>query len=146
MAPRPRVPHEEAQDPVMAKRARGSVRPGQRRPIDRRPAASSAAGSTAAAAPKPVGLTDDEAARAAELERQLLAQERQATETRARARERSTREAYVGTGGSIAVRAEVEYAYVARDIRRIAFMAVFMLTVLFALWIVIDVAKVFTIS
>ena len=138
--------HEEALDPVMAKRARGSVRPGQRRPIDRRPAAPSASGPTAVAAPKPAGLTDDEAARAADLERQLLEQERQATAARTRAKERATRETYAGTGGSLAVRAETEYAYVARDVRRIGEMAVLMLGILLALWVVIDVAKAITIS
>ncbi len=129
----------------MAKRVRGSVRPGQRRPIDRRPAGATASGSSATVEPRPAGLTSIEEARAAELEQALLAQERQAEASRARARERATREAPSGTGGSLAVRAEQEYAYVARDVRQIGEMAVLMLAILFGLWFLIDIAKVFPI-
>ena len=129
----------------MAKRARGSVRPGQRRPIDRRPATTTSSVVT----PKPPGLTADEEARAAELERQLLDQERAAEAARTRAKERTTREVYAtspGTSGSLAVRAEREYAYVARDIKDIGRMAVLMLAILLGLWVIIDVMKVFTIT
>jgi hypothetical protein len=138
----------------MAKRARGSVRPGQRRPIDRRTAAPSGsrpapaptpAASPAPAQPRSAGLTDAETARAAELEQQLLEQERQAEAARSRAQERSTREVNAG-GSSLAVRAEQEYAYVARDVRRIGEMAVLMLVILFGLWFAIDVLKVITIA
>lgn len=125
----------------MAKRARGSVRPGQRRPIDRRPVAT-----TAAATPKPSGLTADEEARAAQLEQELLAQERAAEAARSRAKERATRDVPSGTGGSLAVRAEKEYAYVARDVKDIGRMAILMLAVLLVLWVLIDVMKVWTIS
>ncbi len=131
----------------MAKRARGSVRPGQRRPIDRRPAAASAVSAAATAAPAPprsLGLTEAEEARAAELEQQLLAQERQAETARSRSKERTTREVYAG-GSSLAVRAEEEYAYVARDVRQIAQMAVLMLAILLGLWALIDVLHVITI-
>ncbi len=131
----------------MAKRARGSVRPGQRRPIDRRPAAPTTSGA-APTAPRPAGLTEAETARAAELEQQLLEQERQAEAARSRARERTAdrppREAYSG-GSSLAVRAEQEYAYVARDVRRIGEMAVLMLAILLGLWFLVDIAKVITI-
>jgi hypothetical protein len=130
----------------MAKRVRGSVRPGQRRPIDRRLPTASASGSAASTEPRPAGLTATEEARAAELERELLAQERQAEATRVKARERSTREAYAGPGGTLAVRAEPAYAYVARDVRRIGEMAVLMLVILFGLWFLIDIAKVFPIN
>ena len=131
----------------MAKRARGSVRPGQRRPIDRRPATAPATGPAALAAPRSPGLTEAEEARAAELEKQLLAQERQAEAVRSRTRERATREVYTGAGGgTLAVRAEQEYAYVARDVRRIGEMAVLMLAILIGLWVLIDVVKVVTIS
>ncbi len=130
----------------MAKRVRGSVRPGQRRPIDRRPAGAAASGSPAPVEPRPAGLTATEEARAAELEQALLAQERQAEASRARARERATREAPSGVGGSLAVRAEQEYAYVARDVRQIGEMAVLMLAILFGLWFLIDIAKVFPIN
>jgi hypothetical protein len=131
----------------MAKRVRGSVRPGQRRPIDRRPTTAAASGSAASVEPRPAGLTATEEARAAELEQQLLAQERQAAAARVRARERvTTRESYSGGGGSLAVRAQEEYAYVARDVRQIGVMAVLMLAILFGLWFLIDIAKVFPIN
>lgn len=131
----------------MAKRVRGSVRPGQRRPIDRRPTTGTASGSAASAEPRSAGLTLSEEARAAELEQQLLAQERQAEAARVRAKERTaTREAYSGGSGSLAVRAEEEYAYVARDVRRIGEMAVLMLVILFGLWILIDVVKLIPIG
>lgn len=128
----------------MAKRARGSVRPGQRRPIDRRPATTPAA-APSAAAPRTAGLTEVETSRAAELEQQLLEHERQAEAARTRVRERSTREVYAG-GSSLAVRAEQEYAYVARDVRRIGEMAVLMLAILLGLWFLIDIAKVISIA
>ena len=132
----------------MAKRARGSVRPGQRRPIDRRPAAPSAS-RPAPTAPRAAGLTEAETERAAELEQQLLEQERQAEAARARSKERSAdrpvREA-PGSSGSLAVRAEQEYAYVARDVRRIGEMAVLMLVTLIGLWFLIDILKVVTIA
>ncbi len=132
----------------MAKRARGSVRPGQRRPIDRRPTTAPASGSAAPAEPRASGLTASEEARAAEIEQQLLAQERQAEAARVRARERSAaRESYSSSGGgSLAVRAQEEYAYVARDVRQIGIMAVLMLAILFGLWFLIDIAKVFPIN
>lgn len=132
----------------MAKRARGSVRPGQRRPIDRRPASAAApapaaaGGATLSSVPRPVGLTEAEARRAAELEAQLLAEERAAETTRRQTRERSTLRGETGPSGSIALRAEVEYAYVARDVKRIVRIAALLLTILFGLWIIIDVAKI----
>jgi len=125
----------------MAKRSRGSVRPGQRRPIERRPAAAGAA-PAASPAPRAAGLTAEEEARAAELEQQLLAQERQAEAARSRAKERAPREAY-SAGTPFAVRAEQEYAYVARDVKRIGEMAVLMLGTLLVLWVLLDVLHLF---
>jgi hypothetical protein len=127
----------------MAKRARGSVRPGQRRPIDRRPATTTASGATTPTAPRPAGLTEAETERAAEIEKQILEQERQAEAARSRAKERTTREVY--TGGALSVAAQQEYGYVARDVRQIGLMAVIMLAILFGLWFVIDVLHVFNI-
>lgn len=127
----------------MAKQSRGSVRPGQRRPSTRKPAGArtpAPTASTAPATPRASGLTESEEARAAELEQQLLAQERQAEASRTRAKERATRDTY--SGGTLAVRAEQEYAYVARDVRRIGEMAVIMLVILIGLWVLIDIAKV----
>jgi dGTP triphosphohydrolase len=118
----------------MAKRVRGSVRPGQRRPVDRRPAAA-----TAAAAPKPSGLSDAELARAAELEQQLLAEERAAEAARKRTAERSvTRE----VASTRTMTFEDEYAYVARDVKDIIRIAIILLAILFGLYILIDVVGV----
>ena len=112
----------------MAKRARGSTRPGQRRPIERRSTASAPAANTLAGTPPAAntlsagpraGLTDAEAARAAQLEAALVAQERAAEQARTKTRDRGAR-ALVTPGGSLARRAEEEYAYVSRDIRDIA--------------------------
>ncbi len=129
----------------MAKRARGSVRPGQRRPIDRRtaPAATPAAagGTVAPATPRSTGLTDAEAARAAELEAQLVADERAAEKARIRSQPRAGTQGRAPSG-SLELRAEVEYAYVARDVKDIVRIAALLFAVLFGLWYVIDVAKI----
>jgi hypothetical protein len=133
----------------MAKRVRGSVRPGQRRPIDRRPGAPAQPVAAAAAIPaaKPAGLSDAELARAAELEAALLAEERAATDSRQRARERAaTRDLGAGTSGSFAAREAIEYAYVARDVRDIVRIAGLLLAILFLLWILIDVTHILPIG
>ena len=119
--------------------------PGQRRPIDRRPAPAAApaaaSGTTRARRPRPTGLTEAETARAAELEAQLLAEERAAETARKRSQQpRTTRDG--GPAGTIALRAETEYAYVARDIKDIVRIASLLLAILFGLWIVIDVLNV----
>ena len=131
----------------MAKRARGSVRPGQRRPNDRRPAAPAAAPvtGTSTPAPRPAGLSDAELERAAVLEAQLLEQEKSAEQARKRSRERGAPREAVGTG-TIGVRAEVEYAYVRRDLVRIGRLAAIELTILAVLYVLIDVVKVVTIG
>jgi hypothetical protein len=122
----------------MVKRARGSVRPGQRRPTDRRSATPARA-----ATPKPVGLSDAELARAAELEQQLLAEERAAENARKRTAERSsTRE----VAGVKTIPFEDEYAYVSRDLKDIARIAVLLFAILFALYLVIDVFDVVKIA
>jgi hypothetical protein len=134
----------------MAKRQR--VRPGQRssarggRPGTRPPGGSRAAGPS-----RPIGaLTAAEEARAAELEAQILAEERAAEAGRARARERKRSEvAALGSapartreGSLLAARAEEEYAYVVRDVRRIARVGGSLIGVLAILFILIDVAGV----
>jgi hypothetical protein len=115
----------------MVKRARGSVRPGQRRPIDRRPAAP--------AAPKPAGLSEAELARAAELETQLLAEERAAETARKRTVERSATREYSAVK---TIPFEDEYAYVSRDLKDIGRIAILLFAILFALYLVIDVFDV----
>ena len=141
----------------MAKRARGStIRPGQRAPLQRgtsaaRPAASGAAPNGAAASgassatPRPATLTADEEARAAALEAQIVADEKAAQDTARRSRERGRRSATVDPserGGSIAVRASQEYAYVARDVRRVAVIGGGLVAFLIGLWAVVSVTGI----
>jgi hypothetical protein len=122
----------------MAKRARGSVRPGQRRPIDRRPA--SATGSSSAG-PRPIGLSQAELDRAEQLEKELLAQEKAAEQARTRTVRREIAREVVEPASSLSFAAQEakEYAYVARDVKDIVRIASLLFAILFALWIVIDV-------
>ena len=114
----------------MAKRVRGSsTRPGQR-PRLQRAAAPRARVDSQPVTPAPsTSLTPAEEARAAELEAQIVAAEREAESMASRGRERGRRpEEGVARvrPGSIAVRGQEEYAYVsprrppARDDRRFA--------------------------
>jgi hypothetical protein len=128
----------------MAKRTRGSSRPGRRAPLDRdrRPLRPSEP------APQPSrppgGLTAGEEARAAEIEAAILAEERAAEEATRRARERG-RGAPLGAAREAApltVRAASEYAYVRRDILRIARIGGSLLLVLAVLHVLINVAQV----
>jgi hypothetical protein len=128
----------------MAKRARGSVRPGQRRAIDRRPASPAAA--RPAAAPRPTGLSDAELERAAELEAQMLAEEKAAEQARKRTRERTATREVVGTPGSLAATEAKEYAYVARDVKDIIRIASILIGILVVLYVLIDVVKVIPIG
>jgi hypothetical protein len=130
----------------MAKRARGSTRPGQRRPISKRPATSPASASMAAtAAPKPAGLTDAELKRAAELEAQLVAEEQAAEMARKRSQARSASSRELA-GPVRPIDDATEYAYVARDLKDILRIAILLLVVLFVLYLAIDVAGVFKIA
>jgi hypothetical protein len=134
----------EASETTMAKRSRGS-RPGQRRSTPRpggRPVAA-----TPAPAARPAGsLTAEEEARAAELEAQIVAQERAADQSRSRDRSRSngadasrtrTRE-----GSLLAVKAAEEYQYVVRDVRRIVQVGGGLMVLMFVLWLLIEVLNV----
>jgi hypothetical protein len=122
----------------MAKRTRGSTRPGQRRPIQRtaRPA------TPAPPRVRPPSLTAEEEARAAELEAKILEEEREAERTQQRARERgqrvTQREPALRATAPLAVRAADEYAYVARDVRRIAIIATGLLAIMFGLWVALQ--------
>ena len=131
----------------MAKRVRGtSSRPGQRRPLQRSATRSSAkpaapaAPTTEAVARPPDSLTAAEEARAAELEAAIVAEERAAEAETSRRRARSAREADpVATpraGSSLAASAAEEYAYVARDVRRIAIVGGSLVALLLILWAV----------
>jgi hypothetical protein len=135
----------------MAKRSRGSARPGQRpaRPAQR-PARPVTGARPAAAAVRPDTRTADEEARAAQLEADLVAEERAADTVRARARDRSrsgsdvlgrsrTRETSI-----LATRSAEEYTYVVRDVRRIATVGGGLVVVLAALFVLIEVVHVIT--
>ncbi len=88
-----------------------------------------------------VSLTAAEEARAAELEAQIVATERAAETNATRARERARRPAEGEVrvrSGSIAERASHEYAYVARDVRRIITIGGSLIGFLLALWVVLQ--------
>ena len=125
----------------MAKRTRGSTRPGRRARLQR-PVARPAD----AAARRPGGLTREEEQRAAEIEAAIVAEERAAQQATRRTRDRE-RGAEPGgfrarDVGPLAVRAADEYAYVRRDILRIARIGGALLGVLAVLYILIDVMRV----
>jgi hypothetical protein len=94
--------------------------------------------------PRPATLTDDEEARAAELEAAIVAQEQAAAaDASRRARtQRSTADAPVRSFSSLAVAASNEYGYVARDVRRIVMVAGPLVGFLVVLWIVVQVAHI----
>ena len=117
----------------MAKRQRGGARPGQRAPLQRGARAAQPAPAGQPAAPARPGLSDDELARAAELEAQIVAEDRLAAGSPARRSDRrrpangptaSGRPRAIGTLAAIA---DDEYVYVMRDLRKIAvvFAAIF---------------------
>jgi hypothetical protein len=126
----------------MAKRTRGSNRPGQRH---------GSARPTSRPAPRPDNaLSETEEARAAELESEIVAQER-ATDTaknrsKERARADAARPARAGAPGLLAVKAAEEYAYVVRDVRRILMVGSVMVLALVVAYVLIDVAHVVSIT
>jgi hypothetical protein len=129
----------------MAKRTRGSHRPGRRHRDNRGPGRFQPR-----PAPRPSqGLSAEEEARAAELEAQIVARERSAEAGRAseRDRDRGDYDRYDRTErsrgqGILAARAAEEYAYVARDVRRIIRVASLMAAALAVAWLLIDVLRV----
>jgi hypothetical protein len=134
----------------MAKRARGTTtRPGQRRPMQRpgaRPAASTArpGAATSASAPvtPPATLTPEEEARAAQLEAAIVAEERQAEAGRRARSERNSSPAPLRASSPLAAAAANEYAYVARDVRRVALVGGSLIGFLVVLWVVVQVTGV----
>jgi hypothetical protein len=125
----------------MAKRIRGSTRPGHRARLQRAPER------PADAAPRRSGgLTREEEARAAEIEAALLAEERAAQQATRRTRDRDRFSEAVGSRGRdlapLAVRAADEYAYVRRDVIRIVRVGGSLLAILAILYVLIDVAHV----
>ncbi len=129
---------------IMAKRARGSTsRPGQRPPLQRQPARP-AARPVVMTTPvvRPDTLTDEEEARAAQLEAAIVAEERQAEATTTR-RIRPTRtEEATPRSSNLEVSAAEEYAYVARDVRRIAIVGGSLLGILLLLWLIAHLAGI----
>ena len=126
----------------MAKRSRTGGRPGQRRPIQRptnRPA-------VAAPTRRPDGVTAEEEARAAELEAAILAEEKAAEDARKLRdpdrRGRPSVEGAIYSSSSLATRASEEYAYVRRDVRRIAVVGGSLLGILAVLHVLVNVAHV----
>jgi hypothetical protein len=125
----------------MAKRIRGSTRPGHRPRLQRAPQR------PADAAPRRSGgLTREEEARAAEIEAALLAEERAAQQATRRTRDRDRSSEATGSRGRdlapLAVRAADEYAYVRRDVIRIVRVGGSLLAILAILYVLIDVAHV----
>jgi len=127
----------------MAKRQR--TLPGQRRPAGRpaRP------GARPSVQPRPTtSLTEAEESRAAELEAEIVASERQVEATRNRSAERRRSESNLGVGtrtregGPLTARAEEEYAYVVRDARRIVRVGGSLIAILAVLFVLIDVVGV----
>ena len=150
VAPAPRLPNDRANGGLwenMAKRTRGSNRPGQRHADRHGPARSQSQ-----PAFRPAGsLSAAEEARAAELESEIVAQDRAAEVGRSRARDRvrateTARPGRAGGQGLLAARAAEEYGYVVRDVRRIVLVAGAMVAALAVIFVLIDVAHVFTIS
>jgi hypothetical protein len=123
----------------MAKRSRIGARPGQRRPLQRtapRPATARPAGS----------VTPEEEARAAELEAQILAEERAAEDAR---RSRDRRAKAPDEGGAViysslplAERAAQEYGYVQRDLKRITIVGGGLLITLAVIYFLLNAANI----
>ena len=131
----------------MAKRTRGSHRPGQRHAERHRSARSQTRPVTRPASV----LSEAEEAQAAELESEILAQERAAETGRDRGRERdrdtqTTRPGRGGSQGLLAAKTAEEYAYVVRDVRRILVVAGAMAAALAAIYVLVNVAHAITIS
>ena len=125
-------------------RTRQPTRPGQRARSSARPTPPPLAGRPLASPtrrPRPTTLTAEEEARAAELEAQIVAEERAAEEAAA-AQRAARRDAPVEAPSSAAARspsrAAEEYAYVVRDVRRIAIIGGWLIALLIGLWVVIE--------
>lgn len=141
----------------MAKRNRSANRPGQRRHGHGRPQQRPPFRPENRPEPRPSqSLSEAEEARAAELESEILSQERDGERARERGRERGrdAREARApepvpaGRGRSgvpLAVRAATEYAYVARDVRRILAVGGSMFAIMLVLFVLIRVLRVVSI-
>ena len=124
----------------MAKRTRY---PG--RPAGRRPTAKPSPTASAAAPLRTGGLTSAELERAAALEAELVAQEKAASADAARRRARGRAPEVViapRSTESLSVRESHEYAYVARDVRRIGLTAGLMFAILGVIWVIVNIGGV----
>ncbi len=135
--------HQETIRP-MAKRQRGGARPGQRAPLQRGGQAASTSAAKSAAATSPGGLSAGEMDRAAELEAQIVAEERAAATSMSRGRGRrgsadTMPASRSRAGGSLAVVSEEEYHYVVRDLRRIVVVFAGIFSLLLLSWLLIVV-------
>lgn len=124
----------------MAKRARGTnTRPGQRARLRRRGPVTPRLSSPVA--PPSLTLTPQEEARAAEIEAEIVAEERQAERAVRTTRQRpsAVTEAQPRVrAGSIAVRAAEEYGYVSRDVRRLILIGGSLVTFLIGFWAIVQ--------
>lgn len=102
---------------------------------------STTSSTTPAIAPRPASLTPEEEARAAELEAAIVAEERQAEMGRRERAQRATAEPVVRTS-PLAVAAANEYAYVARDVRRVVTVGGSLVGLLLGLWVVVQVTGI----
>ena len=134
----------------MAKRQRGSTRPGQRPPTKSPSGRTSAAPAPAPVRPRPATtLTEDELAHAAEIEARIVEEERQAGASLERVRDRrrsaATDMPSRGRGravSTLAIVAADEYTYVQRDLRRIAVVFVGIFAILFVAFILATVTGI----
>jgi hypothetical protein len=129
----------------MAKRKRYPGRPAARPGAGRPGPGPTTRPGAASPALRAGGLTELELDRAAELEADIVARERIAVadNARRRARGRGMEAGIAGeVGASLSVRAAHEYAYVARDVRRIIGTGTLMLAILAGLWILVNVVGV----
>ncbi len=126
----------------MAKRTRYPGRPAGRRPTAK-PGPTASVTSTSSV--RTGGLTPAELERAAVLEAELVAHEKAAAveSSKRRIRGRSVDVAVrVNSAEPLSVRASHEYAYVARDVRRIGLTAGLMFAILAAIWVLVNVGGV----
>lgn len=96
---------------------------------------------------RPATLTDEEEARAAELEAQIVAAEKLAEKTAETEQRRARTRRDGGEGvsvmhGTIAMRAAEEYRYVARDMRRILIIGGGLTLFLLVFWLVASLAGI----
>jgi len=118
----------------MAKQKRIGTRPGQRQPLQR---------TTTRTSRPPDAVSPEEEARAAELEAQILAEEKAAEEIqKGRDRRAKAPEGAIYSSAPLAQRAAEEYAYVQRDLRRILVVGGGLLIALAVIYVVLNVLNV----